>query len=82
MARKKRTVMNPWGRDDLSAERAVLLALFVQPQDAAAIARKTGLRNADVTTALQQLMDESERTSYATCRDCESASRFHANANA
>jgi hypothetical protein len=52
-------VTNPWGAEDLSAERAVLLTLSVQAQDAAAIARNTGLRDADVATALQLLVDRS-----------------------
>ena len=50
---------NPWGPGDLSAERAVLLTLSVQAQDAATIARSTGLRDAEVATALQSLLDRS-----------------------
>ena len=52
-------VTNPWGRGDLSAERAVLLTLSVQAQDAATIARSTGLLDAEVATAVQSLLDRS-----------------------
>ena len=50
---------NPWGREDLAPERAVLLALSVQPQDAATIAQSAALRVADVETALQSLVEKS-----------------------
>ncbi len=49
----------PWEVGDLSPERAVLLTLSVLAQDAATIARNTGLEDADVATALQQLVDRS-----------------------
>jgi hypothetical protein len=52
-------VTNPWEAGDLSAERAVLLTLSVKPQDAATIARSAGLRDGDVATALQLLVDRS-----------------------
>jgi len=51
-------VTNPWGRDDLSAVRAVLLALSVEPQDASAIASKAALRDDEVLSALAQLADD------------------------
>ena len=48
---------NPWGREQVSPERAALLTLSLQPQDAASIARGAGLSIADATVALQQLTD-------------------------
>ena len=59
MAAKGEQMTNPWGRDAISPERAALLALSVQPQDAAAIARTATLRAGDVEAALQTLVDES-----------------------
>lgn len=50
--------MNPWGREEVSTERAVLLSLSVEPQSAAAIARSAGLQDSDVALALQRLADE------------------------
>ncbi len=50
---------NPWGREDLAPGRAVLLALSVQPQDVAAIARTTELSDGDVAAALQTLTEQS-----------------------
>lgn len=51
--------MNPWGREDVPAERAVLLALSLEPQNASAIGRCAGLSEGAATTALQRLTDES-----------------------
>lgn len=51
--------MNPWGREDVSAERAVLLTLSLEPQNVSAIARSAGLSDGAVTTALQRLTGES-----------------------
>jgi hypothetical protein len=50
--------MNPWGRNDISPARAVLLALKADPQDAAAIAGRTGLGADEASAALQRLVEE------------------------
>ncbi len=52
-------MINPWGQEKLSAERAVLLALSITPQNASQIASKIELPQSEVRTALERLTEAS-----------------------
>jgi hypothetical protein len=50
--------MNPWGREDIPAERAVLLALLAEAEDVPAIAGRAGVAGDDAQAALRRLVEE------------------------
>jgi hypothetical protein len=52
-------MVNPWGRERISAEQAVLLALSVDPAPVSAIADKAGISETEARTALERLTKES-----------------------